>query len=621
MHMTGIAKRLFNAGTLMAAISAPVSAHDGNHPLVFGARLNTAQEVPAVTGDATGLVGFKLNESQDTMLVYGAVKGFSSAVTKFHVHAAPRGVAGPVAMDILPLIKDKVIAATWTGFNKKDVRQFLRGAYYLNVHSADKPGGEMRGQIELEKDALFSARMGGDNEVPAVHTLASGIAVCRLSPDDSVLTLQAAVEGLGAAITAAHLHFGPKGANGAVAANLATGLSGNSINLNIRLSSLASPAAFLDSLRKGSLYVNVHTTANTGGEIRGQLTLESGIDFIANLKGLSEVPAVSTPAKGLAVFGLSDDDSTLSVNAIFEGLKDSITAAHLHSAAAGANGPVVVNLTEGISGNSVFGKVVIGKLTDANAFLDALVKGNVYLNVHTRAHASGEIRGQLLIPARRGAVFPISGRQEIPAVATLAIGAGIATLDQEGTNLRYDALVDGLGSAFKLGHFHKAAAESNGGVVLNLTPSFKNNSVNGVWTDRDATPFTPVLAEAFSGASLYLNIHTETHGGGEVRGQLADVTAPQAGTGLIFRRADGAAMPNRLRVSAEGASLRLQGQSGGSLVLSILDVTGRLHSRAGLAFGPDGYSQAVDLTRLDRGIYFLSWNEGRTLIRTSFLKP
>lgn len=69
-------------------------------------------------------------------------------------------------------------------------------------------------------------------------------------------------------ITMAHIHRGLSGLNGGVLVSLSTG--GNGLT-TLSGSTTALTAADLQDLLKGGLYANVHTAANPGGEIRGQI--------------------------------------------------------------------------------------------------------------------------------------------------------------------------------------------------------------------------------------------------------------------------------------------------------------------------------------------------------------
>jgi hypothetical protein len=106
-----------------------------------------------------------------------------------------------------------------------------------------------------------------------------------------------------------------------------------------------------------------------------------------SLTGGEEVPPVNTQAKGSGSFRVAEDGSiTGSVKT--DGVNG--TMAHIHQAAKGQNGPVIVPLTKNGDTYSVpDGR----KLTPAQ--MDALKAGNLYVNVHSPEHKGGEIRAQL----------------------------------------------------------------------------------------------------------------------------------------------------------------------------------------------------------------------------------
>jgi hypothetical protein len=105
----------------------------------------------------------------------------------------------------------------------------------------------------------------GSNEVPAVVTAASGTAWFTVDRD---WTINGKVMTSGIAATAAHIHDGRQGQNGPVAVPLVRTADNEwSVAPGTRLNE-----GQFKSYRDGSLYVNVHSVAYPGGEIRGQLT-------------------------------------------------------------------------------------------------------------------------------------------------------------------------------------------------------------------------------------------------------------------------------------------------------------------------------------------------------------
>ena len=136
---------------------------------------------------------------------------------------------------------------------------------------------------------VFLALLSGNNEVPPVATSAQGVAVLQISPDESQISYKVIVTQIDNA-TQAHIHCGPPGQNGPVVAFL-FGPNPNGVSVNGLLAAgvltegsviprpdssvcpggVANLSDLIEKIRSGGAYVNVHTTAHPGGEIRGQL--------------------------------------------------------------------------------------------------------------------------------------------------------------------------------------------------------------------------------------------------------------------------------------------------------------------------------------------------------------
>ena len=131
--------------------------------------------------------------------------------------------------------------------------------------------------------------------------------------------------------------------------------------------------------------------------------------FIARLNGVGEVPAVNTIATGEATFGLNEAGDQLSFQLKANHIIDAAQA-HIHQGLPNENGEVVAFLfgpaentevTHGeLSAGTVTADDLVGPLAnDFPAFVEALRKGELYVNVHTAENPSGEIRGQIGILA------------------------------------------------------------------------------------------------------------------------------------------------------------------------------------------------------------------------------
>jgi len=111
-------------------------------------------------------------------------------------------------------------------------------------------------------------------------------------------------------------------------------------------------------------------------------------DIKVTLSGDQEVPPVTTAAKGSGTISVAADKS---VTGSITTTGVAGVAAHIHEAAPGTNGGVIIPLTK--SGDNGWSVPAGAKLTDAQ--FAALQAGNLYVNVHSAANKDGEIRGQL----------------------------------------------------------------------------------------------------------------------------------------------------------------------------------------------------------------------------------
>lgn len=111
----------------------------------------------------------------------------------------------------------------------------------------------------------LKVKLSGDQEVPAVSTSASANGTITVSADKSV---SGAITVSGMEPTAAHIHEGAQGKNGPVIIPLSKSSDNTwSVPAGAKLTD-----AQYKSYLAGDLYVNVHSAAHKGGEIRAQLS-------------------------------------------------------------------------------------------------------------------------------------------------------------------------------------------------------------------------------------------------------------------------------------------------------------------------------------------------------------
>jgi hypothetical protein len=113
----------------------------------------------------------------------------------------------------------------------------------------------------------YKTNLTGAAEVPPVQSAGKGTATVTADPATKQVTYNVEFSGLSGPAAAAHIHCGAAaGANAGVsvplgAANPASPITGQATMTDAQLA----------DLQAGKCYVNVHTAANKGGEIRGQL--------------------------------------------------------------------------------------------------------------------------------------------------------------------------------------------------------------------------------------------------------------------------------------------------------------------------------------------------------------
>jgi hypothetical protein len=114
------------------------------------------------------------------------------------------------------------------------------------------------------------------------------------------------------------------------------------------------------------------------------------------LTGAEQVPPVMTQGKGMADITFDPSSRVVTWDITYSGLSSDVTMAHFHGpAAAGKSGPVALWLSK--KGEAVSGPIK-GEATLTPEQAKQFEAGEWYVNVHTKDHPAGEIRGQVTPP-------------------------------------------------------------------------------------------------------------------------------------------------------------------------------------------------------------------------------
>ncbi len=220
----------------------------------------TPPPVPASAGSAVAAI--ILNGAKTSIRYHVTVKGITPTLA--HIHTGLATQAGGVAIPLTPFGSTIDGTATVTPAQAADLAD---GHLYVNVHTAAFPNGEIRGQIMLPGEVLYSAPMTNASEVPPTTPAAAttGAAQFILDPAKTKLRYELAFTGFTA--TLSHIHTGVVGASGAplYTLMLTGGGTGAKGTQNVT-------AADITALDAAGLYANAHSTAFPNGEVRGQIT-------------------------------------------------------------------------------------------------------------------------------------------------------------------------------------------------------------------------------------------------------------------------------------------------------------------------------------------------------------
>jgi len=302
--------------------------------------------------------------------------------------------------------------------------------------------------------------------------------------------------------TASHFHVGAPGVGGPVVHPFT--IVGNTIAATWS----NPPDSIITDLFQGQVYVNVHSTKHPGGEIRGQLSMVSGLGFITTMDQAQETPPTGSSAMGTAWAVLDSNGARIRYRVTVAGLDTILTAGHFHAGAPGIAGPVVHPI-------SFIDSTSLGEwsgVPDTDAI--NLMKGNLYFNVHTAVNPGGAIRGQLVKVGPSVFTASLDGTQETPPDTSHATGTAWAVMSPDLQTFTYGLTYADLSAPYTASHFHAGAAGIGGPVILPIT-AYHGNTAN----DTASTPPDSIIGDFVSG-KMYVNVHSTRFPGGEIRGQL-----------------------------------------------------------------------------------------------------
>ena len=281
----------------------------------------------------------------------------------------------------------------------------------VNVGASETVTCTFRNLETAPTDNLFVFHLDGAQEVPPVPTTSRGGCMGRFDAGASQLSFVCTHDVAGA--IAMHVHRGAPGVNGPILFDF-----GAPVSPVVATWSGMTPADVAD-LVAGNFYVNIHTAAFPGGFVRGQI-LTRTVDTVAfPLSGGQVAPPSGSASTGNCTADLDAPATALAVNCTHN--VPAPTAAHLHDAPAGTNGPIVFTFPSAAS-------PIATNVPMTPRFVADFAAGFLYVDVHAGAG-----------PVIRGQVGSVSADVALTKTGPASITAG--------TNITYTLTVSNAGPA------------------------------------------------------------------------------------------------------------------------------------------------------------------------------
>ena len=257
-----------------------------------------------------------------------------------------------------------------------------------------------RAQV-LELRATINAQQ----ETTTSTSPATGTAVMFYNVATNRFDLVVTIKDMANTATASHIHEGAAGESGGVVTNLG-GESVYTREGNTLTATFRDVVHGGDKLKliQGGAYFNIHSAQFAAGEVRGQL-IPQPKKLVSNFSVAQEAAAFpNTNFAGLADFGAAvmlynPATNMISVRMSLFNFNNPFTNSHFHEGAPGVSGPVRLGLgTNANAGNYSSANGHIAGTVDMEATgIDPIVllTGGLYLNFHSSAFPTGELRGQV----------------------------------------------------------------------------------------------------------------------------------------------------------------------------------------------------------------------------------
>lgn len=382
-----------------AALSACDSGADERGPvqlpvftITYQVGFSPIQVVGQASPDTVTATGDIFSVEDDVTTLNGNVTVMGEVPTSVTINEGYPGENGPVYITLtndggeLWTVPETVLA-------DDEFSRLVVSGYYVSVQTS---GGELRGQVILPGYVPATVPLDADEVIPAATSAGSGTAGFMLNPDNGLIRLRITTDGISDAIGAG-LRGAVTGARGEEFIDMEQSLSDprvwGTVDINDPDAEEYVTQEGAGFIITGASYFSLETTANPGGELRGQL-VPTGIDVVTapldNDQVVREGTPVATGATGTATVTWNGDFDQISV-AVNSDIEDAISVG-LYQGDAGEIGPLVLELTQ----DALYpGYWVVQRESLTPQQGDAFRADGLYVSVVTADYPEGELRGQL----------------------------------------------------------------------------------------------------------------------------------------------------------------------------------------------------------------------------------
>ncbi|MFP5245124.1 MAG: CHRD domain-containing protein, partial [Thermoanaerobaculia bacterium] len=440
------------------------------------------QETPPIATTASGGCMGVLDQPASTFSIT-CVHNVPEA-TLMHIHRGLPGDTGPAIFDFGD--PSSPVTATWTGMTSDDIGDLLAGRLYVNIHTAGRPNGEIRGQILPRTVDLVPFTADGAQVVPPNATASTANCTADLNDAATAMAVQCTHTVAGA--ESAHIHYAPFGTNGPIIFTFPSPASPLNANVPLNAEQVAAFAATF-------LYLDIHapgTEEDPGDEIRGQ---------------------IGTPPAGATTGTIVIRKQTFPAGGTGFSFQENITPGNFLLNDGGTR--TFSNVTPGsfvVTEDALPAGYTLADVScdDVDSATDPFSR-SAMITVAAGETVTCTFRNFQSPPTDTTFVFHLSGDQEDPPVTTLERGGCYGSYNA-GT-VSFSIICTHDVDLPTLMHIHRAPAGDSGPVVFDLGEPA--SPVIATWSGMSPGD----VADLFAG-NLYVNIHTSGRPLGAIRGQI-----------------------------------------------------------------------------------------------------